>query len=64
MAFGAHIFFEKFNCSTKCANCLVVMTHVVQYIECVGKSGGGEIAKSCSIIVTGKVSVLNFIFQY
>ena len=24
----------------------------------------GEIAKLCSIIVTGKVSVLNFIFQY
>ena len=24
----------------------------------------GELVKSCSIVVTGKVSVLNFIFQY
>ena len=24
----------------------------------------GKIVKSCSVVVTGKVSVLNFIFQY
>ena len=29
-----------------------------------GNSGGGEIVKSCSIIVNRNVSVLNFIFHY
>ena len=64
MAFEAHIFSEKFNCSTKCANCLVVLTCGLIYRMCRVIAKAGEIVKSCSIAIIGNVSVLNFIFQY